>query len=123
MVIRCVYRDEDGKQAKEHVWPRWVRKHAREVMGIDPPNTQRYRGTQEHRGKPPKVKSERKGGGRLSLTIPDVCEGCNGGWMKQLEDDTKPMLLPMIEGKARKLSSGHLLVLSPADMDTSRLFQ
>jgi len=107
----CVYCNTIGKRAREHVWPQWVRKHAKEVMGIDPANTQQYEGSQEHRGAPPLKSSRPRGGSRLSITIPNVCMDCNNGWMHDLEDDTKPILTPMIEGKARGLSVADQRVL------------
>jgi hypothetical protein len=80
-----------------------MRKHAKEAMGIDLPNTQQYEGSQEHQVSPPVDSSHRRGGSRLSLTIPSVCEDCNTGWMHDLEDESKPILQPMIEGKALKV--------------------
>lgn len=109
--VLCVYCDTTGKRAREHVWPQWVRKHAKEVIGIDPPNTQLYEGSQERRGAQPVLSSERRGSSRLSITIPNVCVDCNNGWMKRLEDDTKLILTPMIEGRARRLSVADQRVL------------
>ncbi len=109
--VLCIYCASNGKRAAEHVWPQWVRRHAKVTMGIDPPNKQQYQGSQEHRDAPPMRSGGRKGGSRLSLTIPNVCKDCNTGWMHGLEDDTKPILTPMIEGKARKLSVADQRVL------------
>ena len=66
--------------------------------------------------------SRREGGSRLSLTIPNVCSVCNNEWMSQLEDDTIPILTPMIEGRARQLSAADQCVLFAWAMKTALNF-
>jgi hypothetical protein len=41
----------------------------------------------------------------LNVTVRQVCASCNNGWMSRLETEAKPLLSPMIEGKAIGLSS------------------
>ena len=41
-----------------------------------------------------------------------VCRTCNGGWMSQLEDQAKPFLAPMMQGKALLLPSTALDVIA-----------
>jgi hypothetical protein len=71
----------------EHVWPKWLLKE------VFPPNFKarkaygRYPGLQSFNAKSVAVK--------LALVCQPVC---NGGWMKQLEDNAKPLLRPWIKG-------------------------
>ena len=110
MALVCVYCNGEDS-SKEHVWPRWIRKHASEVMGISAPNTQQYAGAQESHGVIPNRSTERLGNSRLSMTINRVCEDCNTGWLSDLEEGVKPILRPMIEGKARPLTPTDQAVL------------
>lgn len=97
--------------SKEHVWPKWIRKHAIEVMGVSPANVQRYEGSQERIGEPPRRTSSREGHSRLSLTIKHPCEACNNGWMSRLEAKAAPILTPMIEGGQRWLADSDIRIL------------
>jgi hypothetical protein len=38
-----------------------------------------------------------------AIKINHVCRGCNNGWMADIERVTKPVLLPLIQGKASRL--------------------
>lgn len=40
-----------------------------------------------------------------ALKLKDVCVDCNGRWMSQLENATKPLLEPMMLGRTRELDS------------------
>ena len=62
----CVYCGMLGS-SKEHVWPKWVRDHATEVLGISPHNVQQYEGSQEHRTRAPRLYRVRRGHSRLAL--------------------------------------------------------
>jgi hypothetical protein len=121
MPRQCIYCSQEGT-SKEHVWPKWIRKHAAEVMGIDPANTQKYWGAQEQKGTPPTVHGGRKGGSRLTLTTKRICEPCNNNWMSQLEDDAIPLLTPVIEGKSRQLSVPEQRVLAAWTTKTALSF-
>jgi hypothetical protein len=96
---RCIFCGRSGSEVKitkEHVWPYWLRTHLK---------TQLLPGPLELR------KNE-----TVIRTRPDVlfsvspciaCIACNTGWMKQLEERARPLLLPMLDGLN--------LELSPAD--------
>jgi hypothetical protein len=36
----------------------------------------------------------------LSITAKQVCNDCNGGWMNDLENEARPYLTPMIQGRS-----------------------
>jgi len=75
----------------EHVWPKWLLKQ------VFPPNFKarkafgRYPGLQSFNAKSVAVK--------LALVCQPVC---NGGWMKNLEDNAKPLLRPWIKGSRQQ---------------------
>lgn len=90
--MTCAFCELDGKLTKEHVWPRWVAPYL-EHEGGPGTNTRtiiRPSGTEStsYKSRP------------ANLTVKSVCPECNGGWMSQLEERAKPVLLPMIEGRA-----------------------
>ena len=103
MSSQCIYCGNAGS-SKEHVWPKWIREHAKNVMGIDPVNVQEYRGTRQHRASAPSETFEKKGHSRLSLVIRHPCVRCNNEWLSLLETAVAPILTPMIEGSDRGLS-------------------
>lgn len=106
----CIYCGNEGS-SKEHVWPRWIRKHAATVMKVSPANFQTYSFTSEHIGKEPEHRLRKEGHSRLSLTIQHPCEDCNTGWMHDLEDASIPIVKPMIEGRKTRLSAQELRIL------------
>jgi len=79
---------------EEHVWPRWV---SRELVAIGGG----FEVTTTH------GRERRRS---LELTVP-VCETCNTRWLSTLENDTRPVLAPMIRGESRMLEPDeqHLL--------------
>src|ERR1043165_4008384 len=77
---RCVFCD--GKDLTlEHAWPDWICKLVTtaelEVVG---PRVKRWPAT------------------KIGIKVRQVCEGCNNGWMADMEKETKPILMPMLVG-------------------------
>ena len=91
-------------------------------MGIDPENQQLYQGSQEQRGVTPRVSARKLGHSRISLTIQDICDKCNRGWMHDLEDDVQPVLTPMIEGRIEPLSWPSVAILNAWAVKTALNF-
>lgn len=92
----CVFCASEGL-TKEHIWPDWLkhaipRKDTSHVFATG--ESQRRRGSLES--------SEQKvkwGTGDLhSQKLKVVCADCNHGWMSQLQERAKPVLLPLING-------------------------
>jgi hypothetical protein len=79
-----------GKVSNEHVYPIWFRKLFAERSG----GKARWVDTSRPDFQEPGLKFVEK----LDVKVKRVCEGCNNGWMSQLETKAKPILSPMIMG-------------------------
>jgi hypothetical protein len=90
----CTFCCESNTPAdNEHLIPKWMaRLYSESTWAVE--NTL--------------TKYVRKGYKYVPLTVP-WCKPCNGGWMHDLEDAARPILIPMIEGQ-------HTL-LSPTDQE------
>lgn len=101
---RCIFcGDPVGSQ--EHLWPDWLKDST--IVDHTPVNHQQFQlwnvvtpgdpiavihhDLKKHDGPPTKHKE------------PEVCAGCNNGWMSRLENKTKPALLTMIDGGSSEL--------------------
>ena len=87
----CLFcgRSLEGNRAKEHVVSSWLLRH----MGI------------EHEIVMPAVASssdreiiEKRRHSADALLEGRICKVCNEGWMSRLEDEVKPILIPLMEG-------------------------
>ena len=88
-----------GGLSREHVWPQWSApyipkrpnpSHKTSVFTSSPADPDSYQ-----------LKKTRQYQGDLrNMMIRVVCEGCNNGWMSELEDRSKKLLLPLILGEA-----------------------
>lgn len=82
--------------SREHVWPQWVSRHFAGRLSL----------VDVSRGVPPRSMHI------LDAQVRRVCQGCNGGWMSQLEAQAKPLLEPMFDGNAVTLESDQQAVLA-----------
>ena len=108
---RCVFCGWEGTLTKEHAWPDWIRDvlPAGHVKG----HSQQHRvaaTTGEVTAITP-VLHEKAANRKVQV----VCQReCNGGWMSDLENTAKPLLVPIILGEAphplRAGSDDHLIV-------------
>ena len=64
----CVTCGKAGS-SKEHVWPKWIRRHATEEMGVSPSNVQRCDGSQESRDKLPRRIGVTKGNQIVLISV------------------------------------------------------
>jgi hypothetical protein len=96
-----------GKATREHVWPDWISKMLVKRFGDKNPSW-----TVEARGKKRRVKAP-------DVVVKHVCEACNSGWMSELEDQAKPVLVPMMmRDKATYLTPADQRLLSTWAMKT-----
>jgi hypothetical protein len=90
------------KVSKEHVWSQWIAKAMIEA-GSGLPGFSWTVEREESPGGPRTVVG--KGDGNLiTVKARCVCRGCNMGWMSDLEQECKPLLLAMIFGEGVHLS-------------------
>ncbi len=92
---RCVFCG--GKDlTKEHVWPAWLAKatqaQAKMARHVNWAEVQDDVHERSPFTAPP-----------FHATVRRVCATCNHGWMNDLENQAKPALLPMLEGRGRTL--------------------
>src|SRR5229473_1855255 len=85
-VVHCIFCDTDGQRSDEHIWPDWIGKRLP------------LRGKVSLRRLRPDGTWERRNAIAFTSRITEVCLGCNGGWMKDIEDNVIPVAEPMIFG-------------------------
>jgi hypothetical protein len=83
--------------SKEHVWPNWTHK----VLTDNPsPAHHEWHNTFSNKGTVVKESGMRtRQGSTFTKKLRVVCKTCNNGWMSRLENDTKPILLTLIQGE------------------------
>lgn len=105
---KCIF-CQGGSMSKEHFWPDWMSSY------FEKSSNSRY-GRQIYTSevKSPSILSEQKyQNGHLSTKkFRVVCKKCNNGWMSQLEEKVKPLLLRSMENKLITLSTQCLSILS-----------
>jgi hypothetical protein len=74
-----------SNRSKEHVFPKWL---VSRLKAQD----EKFVGTVWTYPNEPTVIFDEREHDALSLVLGKVCEGCNTGWMAQLEVDTRPIL-------------------------------
>jgi hypothetical protein len=89
----CIFCDSPAG-SREHVWPEWIRKRIRQgtVRGFIGRNKDlKFDGPWQTR---------------------TVCRSCNNGWMHKLEDESIPIMEPMLLDKSRFLDAREQWVVS-----------
>lgn len=98
----CIF-CQKGHLSKEHVFGDWLKP----IFPRDATTTHTAGTIRPVRGllaKEPLISARSRPGHSGSKKVRVVCETCNNGWMSQLEEATKPMLLPLIRGDALRLT-------------------
>jgi hypothetical protein len=96
---RCVFCGQKGlKMSGEHLWPKWVRNLLPPSLAEQNVN---YTMDDSHLGRVRKINLR-----LFDLTVKDVCEPCNTGWMHRLEDATKALTEHLLMGGGRELHAG-----------------
>jgi hypothetical protein len=110
---RCIFSGHDVL-TKEDIWPQWMikllKKHPDEIV---PMKAKRHTDP---------LRKWFKIGNR-ALEFKGVCQNCNNGWMSVLEDDTSPILTPMITNESVRLDSAQRLQLTQWTMKCAMLFE
>jgi hypothetical protein len=84
----------DRQLTNEHVWPTWLRDFLPPILG-------RSYGERWNSA----TGRQRWQQALLASTVRVFCNGCNNGWMSQLEDAAKPVVGPMVIGQAVELDA------------------
>lgn len=108
MARSCIFCGKEGNLSKEHLWPAWLGKmyprkgdEKHTLVSQTSMNKSLLRNTVYERL-----------GHLFSLKNRVVCCDCNNGWMSEVEDDTKPIILKMLNGPKLKISNAELKQLS-----------
>lgn len=108
MARKCIFCGEEGKLSKEHLWPDWLGK-----MYLRTGDEKHTFGSQSSADKTLVRDGVYERPGHLfSLKIKVVCQTCNNGWMSQVENDTKPILLNLINGQKFKITKAEIEALA-----------
>ena len=100
----CIFCGKTGV-TKEHVWPAWLMPYLPSgAVNHESLNEIRHR---THVEQEIKKHSGSPHSGRLRI----VCGECNNGWMSRLQNETKPILLPMVLGETTTLNRKQLETL------------
>lgn len=97
---RCIFCNDPGV-TEEHIFPQWLGR----MVKRSPTDDHRTTGTQPSEsdfGKLPPIRT--KQGKALNTVIRAACHDCNTTWMSRIEDETKPVLLPLMRGRPSRLS-------------------
>ena len=100
----CAFCGAEGPLTLEHLWPAWTEPY---IKGLGAPQSiTRVSDHGEH------VHDVWATSG-LNLTARRVCRTCNNGWMHELEEATKPTLVPLITStEPRTFSRGEAVTLA-----------
>lgn len=102
---RCIFCNATGVTV-EHIWPKWLRRYV-------PPALKKhtYAGILVDRAGSERI-ARTWSGDPTSRGIKAVCEKCNNGWMSQLEERAKPILIRLLSGGTRVLSREDQTILA-----------
>lgn len=97
----CVFCGDFGDLHEEDVIPRWA---ARELQRLSGAKAVLFT-TRKVAGEGGEVLKtyQTKYGNVAAFKLPIVCQPCNGGWMKRIEDDAAELIKPMIRGVRTEL--------------------
>lgn len=94
----CIFCDASGPMSHEHVFPAWMRELFPEMDQVD------YQRRLENLMEGGPAEEDRWTAGVFTQTVRDVCEGCNNGWMSDLEAAAKPLLSGPMTDQPRSYS-------------------
>ncbi len=108
-VTSCIFcGDPDpGRLTWEHLWPRWSHKEIDRSMRLwrAAHELQRIEGSEVTATD---TKAIKQGGDIHDMQVKCVCGGdkrsCNNGWMRDLENLARPIMVPLMNGAERRLT-------------------
>src|SRR4051812_4197374 len=95
---RCIFcgggNIRGNSMSKEHLWPEWMHPYLPKLPGAKKEDSyvrktnktivQKYKKAQQ--------------GHAYTKTLKVVCKNCNETWMSQIEENAKPILIPLLQG-------------------------
>lgn len=91
--VPCVFCGSDEPLTKEHLWSDWIRNMLSDRSEATA-HTRDVAGSIDSWKAPP-----------FTAVVRCVCGPCNHGWMSAIENEVKPYLKPMIQGRQRILGT------------------
>ena len=105
--MKCIFCG--GSQvSKEHIFAKWMK----EFLPSEFPKTRHIATFNSRFASPTEPKITFRNGTPRSQKLRVVCEKCNNGWMSQLQQETKPILLPFLRGEWNELETETRVVLA-----------
>ena len=98
----CAFCRRPAKMTHEHVWGQWRKPYVSRKSNshsLSQVVIGRLGAIPQHK------MSTRAGPSPLYSTVPVVCLDCNSGWLSQIQNNARPHLVPLIEGKTSHLVS------------------
>jgi hypothetical protein len=100
MAGKCIFCGEtEAKITREHIWADWLTSYVTK----DLLNYEAGKITVNLPGLPSSESSRLIGGDPKSRRVKCVCVHCNTGWMREIQDQAKPIIVPMLKGEALTL--------------------
>lgn len=96
---RCIFCNLPKKMSNEHVWGKWLRDYVRADR-----KKHHIHLTRIPSPKLPNISELRmRAGDPIRANVHVVCEDCNNTWLNQIQERTKPILIPLLQGKKTAL--------------------
>lgn len=102
---KCVFCESHERLTREHIWANWLRPY------LPRTGEHNYHWTTRNGGEIKKGKIHRPGDAH-SQRLQVVCGRCNSGWMSTLQEEAKPILVPLVNGERPILDEHSQYILS-----------
>lgn len=111
----CFFCESTQEITVEHAWPEWI-------LQMFPTTNETWTAEYSQRGI---VKRQERWSSpsTVEIKVKRYCKACNTGWMASLEDETKPILQPLIQGNQQNLSQVDQLLLATWATKTAMVFE
>ncbi|WP_124947527.1 hypothetical protein [Sulfurirhabdus autotrophica] len=109
---RCIFCG-DPANSKEHLWADWLKRYVPRNFSerIHQASISRFDAAAEEYPHYP-IRETLRPGDPHSQKLRIVCSTCNNEWMAFLQEETKPILIPLITGEFLSLTPGEMNLLS-----------
>jgi hypothetical protein len=108
MSKRCIFCGLSGKKTKEHIWSEWMHEYLPSSGG-----GAHSKGNFTFYDKTPlNSKTTERQGHVSTVKVRVVCKTCNSGWMSQLEENVKPILVKMFKKDRFVIANSEQTILS-----------